>query len=128
MKLYRIIFPVDDIQAATSFYQDIFTQHGQRVSTGRHYFNLKGVILVCYDPIADGDEIHQKWKFHENQYIYIATDDLESVHHKFLVSKTVKFVDEEIKQMPWGERLFYAVDPFGNPICFVDEKTIFTGL
>ncbi len=26
-----------------------------------------------------------------------------------------------------GERLFYARDPFDNPICFVDEKTVFTG-
>jgi hypothetical protein len=29
--------------------------------------------------------------------------------------------------MPWGERLFYAKDPSGNPICFVDEGTLFTG-
>ena len=28
---------------------------------------------------------------------------------------------------PWGERAFYAKDPFGNKICFVDEKTLFTG-
>ena len=33
----------------------------------------------------------------------------------------------EIEKMPWGETLFYANDPFGNPICLVDEKTIFTG-
>ncbi len=25
------------------------------------------------------------------------------------------------------ERSFYARDPFGNPICIVDEKTVFTG-
>lgn len=29
--------------------------------------------------------------------------------------------------MPWGERMFWAADPFGNPISFVDEKTKFTG-
>jgi hypothetical protein len=28
---------------------------------------------------------------------------------------------------PWGERSFYAFDPFGNGLCFVDEKTVFTG-
>ena len=33
--------------------------------------------------------------------------------------------DSEI--MPWGERLFYARDPFGNPIAFVDEHRTFTG-
>jgi hypothetical protein len=29
--------------------------------------------------------------------------------------------------MPWGERMFWARDPFDNPISFVDEKTVFTG-
>ena len=28
---------------------------------------------------------------------------------------------------PWGERSFYAFDPFGNGLCFVDETTVFTG-
>jgi hypothetical protein len=23
--------------------------------------------------------------------------------------------------------ILYARDPFGNPICFVDERTVFTG-
>lgn len=29
---------------------------------------------------------------------------------------------------PWGERSFYCRDPFGNGLCFVDEKTLFTGV
>jgi hypothetical protein len=28
---------------------------------------------------------------------------------------------------PWGERSFYAFDPDGNGLCFVDERTVFTG-
>ena len=28
---------------------------------------------------------------------------------------------------PWGERSFYARDPFGNGICFVDRESVFTG-
>lgn len=36
-------------------------------------------------------------------------------------------VDESIETQPWGERCFYAKDPFGNPICFVDERTVFLG-
>jgi hypothetical protein len=28
---------------------------------------------------------------------------------------------------PWGERSFYAVDPWGNPLCFVEEGTVYTG-
>jgi len=30
--------------------------------------------------------------------------------------------------MPWGETMFYALDPFGNPISFVKAGTEFTGL
>jgi len=26
-----------------------------------------------------------------------------------------------------GERMFYAKDPFGNPVSFVDEGTVFDG-
>lgn len=126
MKLYRIIFPVADIEKASFFYSGIFEQAGTRVSPGRHYFDLGGIILALYDPIADGDDIKQQWRFHENQYIYIAVKELETVHQQFKNSDS-KHVDERIKTMPWGERLFYANDPFGNPICFVDERTVFTG-
>jgi hypothetical protein len=28
---------------------------------------------------------------------------------------------------PWGERSFYAVDPWDNPLCFVQEGTVYTG-
>ncbi len=127
MKLYRIILPVNNIDEATRFYADLLDQQGQRVSPGRHYFNLEGTILACYDPIADGDEINQPWSFHENQFIYIATDNLESVHQKLIKLSKCKYIDADIKEMPWGEWLFYANDPFGNPICFVDRKTVFLG-
>jgi uncharacterized glyoxalase superfamily protein PhnB len=32
----------------------------------------------------------------------------------------------QIANRPWGERSFYLRDPFGNPLCFVDETTVFT--
>ncbi len=36
-------------------------------------------------------------------------------------------LNEKIASMPWGERLFYARDPSGNPFCLVDDKTLFLG-
>jgi hypothetical protein len=33
----------------------------------------------------------------------------------------------QIGVRPWGERSFYATDPFGNLLCFVDGETLFTG-
>ena len=123
-KLYRIIFPVEDIEKAAEFYSNVLNQKGMRVSPGRHYFNIGGTILACYDPKADGDK-QGNWKFHENQYIYISVSNLESVRNE-MKKFDCKFLGE-IEKMAWGETLFYANDLFGNPICLVDEKTIFTG-
>jgi hypothetical protein len=55
--LYRVIFPVADIEVAAKFYGRVFEMAGERVSPGRHYFNCGGVILACYDPAADGDDV-----------------------------------------------------------------------
>jgi len=33
----------------------------------------------------------------------------------------------DVVKRPWGERSFYAYDPWGNGLCFVDENTLFTG-
>jgi predicted enzyme related to lactoylglutathione lyase len=37
------------------------------------------------------------------------------------------WIEQEIRTMPSGERLFYARDPFGSRISFVDERSVFTG-
>ena len=33
----------------------------------------------------------------------------------------------EISVQPWGERSFYAEDPWHNPLCFVEAGTIYPG-
>lgn len=126
MKLYRIIYPVNDIEKAASFYSRILDSQGIRVSPGRHYFDLGGTILACYDPIKDGDDINAEWSFNPNQYIYISTTRLEEIY-QLIVDDDCATVDSEIETMPWGESLFYAKDPSGNPLSFVDAETVFTG-
>ena len=42
------------------------------------------------------------------------------------VREPCRDIDRQVKTQPWGERCFYAKDPFGNPICMVDERTVFT--
>jgi predicted enzyme related to lactoylglutathione lyase len=123
--LYRIIQPVADIEKATAFYSHVLGTEGERISPGRHYFDCDGTILACYDPNADGDELGQGWRHHHNQYLYFGVSDLERT--LALVREAFGLIEEEIAEMPWGERLFYARDPFGNPICFVDEETVFFG-
>jgi hypothetical protein len=115
---------VGDVNLAARFYAALLLKEGERVSPGRHYFNLEGTILVCYDPKADEDDDLPGWKPHFNQYLYIATVDLEGTFQRFKILLHTG-LSGSIELMPWGERLFYANDPWGNPICFVDEKSIF---
>ena len=125
LELYRVIQPVRDIEAAATFYSKVFGMPGERVSPGRHYFACGATILACYDPVADGDEIGDGWQHHPNQYLYFSTQDLEGTLTR--VRDAGGEIDAPIETMPWGERMFYAKDPFGNPISFVDQTTLFLG-
>ncbi|MDN3668238.1 VOC family protein [Echinicola jeungdonensis] len=122
-KIYRVILPVTDIEKAQKFYENLFELKGQRVSPGRHYFDCGGTILACFDSKADGDNLETT---PNPDHIYFAVDQLDNLYEK---AKKMDFteVEDSIKTRPWGERSFYAKDPFGNPICFVERKTIFTG-
>jgi catechol 2,3-dioxygenase-like lactoylglutathione lyase family enzyme len=129
-KLFRVILPVSDTEAAARFYAAVLGIAGQRVSPGRYYFDCDGTILACFDPRADGDP----WDARPNQdHLYFAVDDLERRHEA--AAKLACLSQEEVHgapagaivRRPWGERSFYAVDPFGNKICFVDRATVFTG-
>ena len=124
-RLYRVIVPVRDIDAMAKFYSGLFQAKGQRVSPGRHYFDLGGTILAVYDPVADGDDL-EEWKHHPNQYLYISVSDLEEAFRR-AQQLGATMISDAVERMPWGERLFYARDPSGNPICLVDADTLFLG-
>ena len=125
-KLFRVILPVSNIGQAETFYGLILGTPGERVSPGRHYFDCGGTVLACYDPVADGDGLQEGWKHHPRQYVYFAVLDLDATHQQ-AIDAGGTIVEGGIQRMPWGERMFWAKDPFGNPISFVDEKTLFTG-
>ena len=123
VKLFRVILPVNDVEQAARFYAQVFDLAGERVSAGRHYFDCGGTILACYDPRADGDP----WDAQPNpDNVYFAVSDLEATFERARRAECSR-LDDKIKLQPWGERSFYAADPFGNKICFVDAETVFTG-
>lgn len=124
-RLFRVILPVRDIERVVQFYSHIFDQKGERVSPGRHYFRCGDVILTCYSPSADGDAVAGGWRHYENQLLYFAVPDLAVMHQR--VEQAGGMLASSIESMPWGERLFYAVDPEGVPLSFVDEHTLFMG-
>jgi len=124
-RLYRTILPVGDIEAAARFYAAVLGEPGRRVSPGRHYFGEPGAILAVYGPVADGDPLGDGWRMHENQYVYFSVDDLEAARQ---ACETAGAKDiTRIRPMPWGETMFYALDPWDNPISFVQAGTEFTG-
>jgi catechol 2,3-dioxygenase-like lactoylglutathione lyase family enzyme len=131
VELFRVILPVTDIDRAARFYGEVLGLEGRRVSSGRHYFDCGGTILACFDPGADGDAYAPG---PNPEWLYFAVDDLEA---RFEAARRAgaKLPDDDvhgdpagrIARRPWGERSFYAEDPFGNKICFVDRETKFTG-
>ena len=131
IRLFRVILPVGDLDAAATFYRALLQQDGRRVSAGRHYFSCGGVVLALYNPAADGDKTEPRPNF---EHVYFAVSDLDEAFAR--AERTGGLVDQvgdgnlpmgRIAKRPWGERSFYVRDPFGNPLCFVDEKTVFTG-
>ncbi len=129
-RLYRVIVPVTDLPIAVRFYGHVLGIRGTPVSDGRHYFDCGGVILACLDPARDGDAPLPPLP--EN--LYLSAPDLELVRAR-VSSSEGRLADGEVHggaageivRRPWGERSFYAFDPFGNPLCFVAEDTEFTG-
>ena len=122
-KLFRVILPVSHVDRAATFYETMLQLPGERISAGRHYFDCGGVILACFDPRADGNDFDRP---PNPDHIYLAVDDLEAAFER-AKEADCEWLEQDIQVRPWGERSFYARDPFGNPICFVDAKTMFTG-
>jgi predicted enzyme related to lactoylglutathione lyase len=129
-KLFRVILPVSDIDRATAFYAAVLGVPGERISNGRHYFNCGGTILACFDPRADGDNYDPA---PNPEWLYFAVADIGATFQAcqraggtLAGGDTHDAPAGQINVRPWGERSFYAIDPFGNRICFVDQATMFT--
>jgi predicted enzyme related to lactoylglutathione lyase len=126
--LFRVILQVSDLDQAAAFYSRLLTLEGRRIRGGRHYFDCGPVILALLDPTAGGATASPS-----PDYVYFSVKDLESSHSRArelgcLAQETVHDAAAgEIVRRPWGERSFYATDPFGNGLCFVDADTLFTG-
>jgi catechol 2,3-dioxygenase-like lactoylglutathione lyase family enzyme len=121
----------DDLESAERFYSALLGQSGERVSPGRHYFECGGVTLALYSPKADGDARAPHPNF---DHVYLAVDELEAVPARAKQLRALSTATGDgglpmgdITTRPWGERSFYLRDPFGNPLCFVDSRTLFTG-
>jgi catechol 2,3-dioxygenase-like lactoylglutathione lyase family enzyme len=127
MRIFRVILPAGDLEASVAFYSSVLEDSGWRVSPGRHYFDGGDVILAIVDPHADGDPWEPRPNF---DHVYFSVTGLEAALARVTATGVPLDTPGErpgIAVRPWGERSFYAKDPFGNPICFVETGTEFTG-
>jgi predicted enzyme related to lactoylglutathione lyase len=129
-KLFRIALQIADLDQASAFYAKLLDDPGRRIPRGsRHYFDCGSVILALVD-VASGAGLKPQ---PIPDYVYFAVSDLDQVYERSkemncLATQDVHGEDAgAIVKRPWGERSFYAEDPWGNGLCFVDEETLFTG-
>jgi predicted enzyme related to lactoylglutathione lyase len=119
--LFRVILPVANVDEAARFYGAILGWPGERVSANRHYFDCGGTILALVDPRQEMGDLRPNI-----DHVYFAVEDLEAAHSR-AASAGCMSLDAQIASRPWGERSFYARDPWGNPFCLVEQGTEFTG-
>jgi catechol 2,3-dioxygenase-like lactoylglutathione lyase family enzyme len=128
LKLFRVILEVADLNAAVEFYSKLLGIEGRVLRGSRAYFDCGPVILAILDP-TPGD-VKPAPNVGD---VYFSVKDLERVHVRAreLGCLSKEEVHDEnagdIVTRPWGERSFYVEDPWGNGLCFVDEKTLYTG-
>ena len=127
-KVFRVTLQVSDMDKATKFYSKLLGDKGRPIHGARHYYDCGAVILALLDPTAGRVRAEPS-----PDIVYFSVKDLRKVHTRAralkCLSKEMVHGEEggDIVMRPWGERSFYADDPFGNALCFVDARTIFTG-
>jgi catechol 2,3-dioxygenase-like lactoylglutathione lyase family enzyme len=131
-RVFRILLQASDLAASKQFYEKLLAVRGRAVAPGRIYLDCGEVIvgLLDYSHAAPSERATP------TEAVYFSTRALGQVYRR---AKKLGCVDPglihndpanpagEIVVRPWGERSFYATDPAGNPICFVDARTLFTG-
>src|SRR5262245_57809209 len=126
-QLFRLIVEVGDLAAAISFYTKLLGIVGRKQAGSRCYFDCGGVTLQVLD-VSSLREPHPAAKS-----LYFTVKDLESLHAR---AKALKCLSEEdvhgatggeIAVRPWGEKSFYAEDPWKNRLCFVEDGTVYAG-
>lgn len=121
MKLFRIAVPALQLERSRDFYERILGREADATVPSRLYFHCGDVILALIDRSADATQPFMPLP----DNIYFATDDLDAIHRRAAEAGAREL--SPIETQTWGERSFYCLDPDGNPLCFVDERTVFLG-
>ncbi len=105
-----------------SFYGELLQLEPDTTVPSRVYLHCGEAIVVLVDVAVEDPGA----EFRTNpDDVYFATDDLDGALRRATKSGTT--IRSGIATQPWGERSFYLDDPDGNPLCVVDETTLFLG-
>ena len=125
--LFRVNVEVGNLEQATAFYGSLLGVEGRTQAGSRCYFTCGSVTLQVVDVSSMGTP-HPAAKA-----LYFTVHDLEAVFER---AKELRCLSKEdvhgtpggaISVKPWGERSFYAEDPWSNPLCFVEAGTVYAG-
>jgi predicted enzyme related to lactoylglutathione lyase len=126
-KFFRLNIEVGDLKAAISFYTKLLGVQGRKQAGSRCYFDCGPVTLQVLD-VSSSSQPHRAAKA-----LYFTVGDLEAAYER---ARALQCLSREevhdapgggIVVRPWGERSFYTEDPWKNPLCFVEEGTVYTG-
>jgi predicted enzyme related to lactoylglutathione lyase len=124
---FRLNIEVGDLKSAIAFYTALLGIEGRKQAGSRCYFDCGPVTLQVLD-VSSLRQPH-----HAAKSLYFTVNDLEAAYER---ARALQCLSSEqvhdapgggIVVRPWGERSFYAEDPWKNPLCFVEEGTVYTG-
>jgi len=129
---FRMNIEVGSLDKAEAFYGELMAMKGRRQGGARVYFSCGPVTLQVVDVTAGSS--HPVAAPHPAaKALYFIVKDLDAIHARAQALGCLS--DEEVHgerggdivTRPWGERSFYAQDPWLNPLCFVQEGTTYPG-
>lgn len=126
-QLFRINVEVGNLDEAKAFYEQLLGVEGRRQAGSRVYFTCGSVTLQVVD-VSTERTPHPAAKA-----LYFTVNDLDAAFTRAtalqcLSSESVHGADGGgIVVRPWGERSFYAIDRWQNPLCFVEAGTVYPG-
>jgi predicted enzyme related to lactoylglutathione lyase len=126
-QFFRLNIEVGDLEAAISFYTSLLDLQGRKQAGSRCYFKCGAVTLQVLD-VSSARRPHPAAKA-----LYFTVNDLDAAYERAaalncLSRETVHDAPGGgIVVRPWGERSFYVEDPWKNPLCFVEQGTVYAG-
>ena len=126
-QFFRLNIEVGDLVEAIAFYTKLLGVHGRKQPGHRCYFDCGSVTLQVVDVSSIGRP------YPAAKALYFSVNNLEAAFDR---AKTLHCLSRQevhdapaggIVVRPWGERSFYVVDSWGNPLCFVEEGTVYRG-